>query len=336
MKKSNDIQRNLEPLCRKTICLFPKLLVTFLALFISASIAWGVESNKKNTSTIGSGEKYTTTVERQTKGELAAEDFRQVSTLGSQIIGHLNNATDNLEDNKPDKAKTELDKAETLFKVIRDMLPETTVTTVVKDAKGNTVYRTTEIVQEDLVPIYESMTAVDVVQPIEDAKKREETLKGLRLTDAEVIQTSVLLDLGYVERKIKRAQSLMTKEIKQAFDELLLAQTNGIRFSIAKQDSPLVKAQRALRLAERMVNEKKIEGAESNLRVAKFHLETYKTLVDEKREKEVETLQKDIDRLFGTLEQKESESKVRRLWSRVTDWFSREPGQSHQTTPTTE
>lgn len=333
MKKSIAIKSvSIRTFCN-TISFFKPFLISFLSLLLLSSSSWAAKKDKKNVSTMGSGTRYTTTVERQTEGDLLADDFRQVSTLGSHIINHLNDATGCLEDKNTGKAKVELDKAETLARIIRDMLPTTTVATVVKDASGKEVYNTTEKVQDDLVPIYEQMTAVDVVQPIVDAKKRVAELKGLRLADAEVIQTSVLLDLGYVERKIKRAKSLMTKKPQEALGELVLAQTNGIRFSVTKQDSSLVKAQRALRLAERQVNEKKIEGAEANLRLARFHLETYKSLVGEKRGKEVSRLQKDIDKLFGTLDKKESESKVRGLWGRVTSWFERDPGQSHQTAP---
>lgn len=311
-----------------------QMLTLVLILVLLSSTAWATTSGKKNVSTMGSGDQYTTTVERQTEGELSTENFRQVSTLGSHIIGHLNDAAEYLEDKNGGKAKAELDKTETLIKIIRDMLPTTTVATVVKNAQGKEVYSTTNKVQDDLVPIYERMTALDVVQPIVDAKKRVAELKGLRLADAEVIQTSVLLDLGYVERKVKRAKSLIAKKATKAIEELVLAQTIGIRFSVTKQDGSLVKAQRALRLAERQVNEKKIEGAEANLRLARFYLDAYKALVGEKRSKEVSKLQKDIDKLFGTLKNKESESRVRSLWGRVTNWFELDLGQSHQTSPT--
>jgi hypothetical protein len=314
----------------------PITLIGVLLLSVSLTVpTLGAEkSDNKNISSIGSGSRYVTTVERQTRGELSAEDFRQVSTLASHITEHLNGAVRYLEDNNLGNATSEVDKAKALTKVIRDMLPTTTVTTIVKDAKGNEVYRNKNNVQDDLVPIYEQMTAMDVVEPIVEAKKREVEVKGIKLADSEVIRTSVLLDLGYVERKLTRAQALMAKEPQKSLDELKLAQTHGIRFSVAKEDNALVKAQRALRLAERMVNEKKYEGAESNLRLARVHLETYKTVTDESRGKEVDKLQKDIDRLFGTLEKADSESKVRELWTRVTNWFSVETGQSHQTSQT--
>jgi len=334
MKKLINSKKSLKLLRWGNVRSLQQVMIIFFTLFFVFSTSWATEKNNKNIITMGSGAKYTTTVECQTEGELSADDFREVSTLGSHIVGHLNNAIEYLEDNNIEKSGKELDKAQQLSNIIRNMLPTTTVTTIVKDTKGNEVYRTKELVQDDMVPIYDDMIAVDVVQPIENAKKREVTLKGLKLADAEVVHTSILVDLRYVDRKMKRAKSLMAEESQKALEELLLAQTVGTRFSVSEEDSSLVKAQQALRLAERMVSEKKFEGAETNLDLAKFHLDAYKALVGKERQGEVETMQKEIDRLFGTLEQKDSGSKVRDLWGRVTNWFSHEPGQTHQTKPT--
>jgi hypothetical protein len=290
------------------------------------------EASDKNKSTLGSGTQYTTTVYRQTEGELSAEDFRQVSTLASQIMQHLNAAVAYLDGYDQENAKAELNQTQRLIDIIRDILPTTIVTTITKDSKGKEVYKNENRIQDDLVPIYEMMTSVDVVSPIIDAKKEEASLKGLRLADAEILQTSVLLDLSYVSRKINKALKILAKEPGKAEDELNLAQIVGVRFSVDKQDSSLVKAQRALRLAERMVNERKFEGAEENLRLAKIHLEAYRSLVGRQRKDEVEKMQKDIDQLFGKLEEDESESTVRRLWNRATGWFTQKTGQTHQTT----
>ena len=332
MKKIVDVPmlpiRGRNKVCWAIIMLLTLFLINLL---LTTPPALG-DKGEDGVSIIGSGTLYTTSVERETEGELSAEDFRQVTTLGSHIIAHLNKATECVEDHSLDKAAEELEKALVLCRVIRKLLPTTTVVTVVKDAGGKEVYRSKEVVQDDLVPVYRDMIAVDVVQPVEAARRQLDAAKGLMLADAEIIETSVLLDLGYVERKMNRTRNLMTKDTEQAFDELVLAQTVGIQFSVDKEDSSLIKAQRALRLAERMVNDKKIEGAEANLRLARFYLDTYKTVVDEKRAEKVAALQEDIDRLFGTLEEEESESRIRGLWGRVTNWFSREPGQSHQTT----
>lgn len=289
------------------------------------------ESPGNNKTTIGTGAQYKTTVHRQTKGELSEEDFRQVSTLAPQILQHLNAAVACLEVGDQKEAKAELNQNEKLIHVIRDMLPVTIVTTVTENARGEEVYRDENHIQDDLVPIYEMMTSVDVVAPIIDAKKEGAALQGLRLSDAEIVHTSVLLDISYVDRKISRALELLSKEPEKAREELNLAQTVGVDFSIDKEDSPLVKAQRALRLAERMINENKMEGAEENLEVAKIHLEEYRSLAGPARKDEVDKIQKDIGRLFGKLEKEGAESTVRDLWHRVTGWLTQKSGQTHQT-----
>lgn len=325
---SNQIHR-----AKAVNSLYAIVALLVLVLLVSPA-ALADQSDTKNTSTMGSGAQYTTTVERQTEGELDAADFRQVSTLGSRIAQHLNEATAYLEDGNAKAAQPELDKALALASIIREMLPTTTVTTIVKDRKNKEVYRDTDSVQDDLVPIYEKMIAVEVVQPILDAKQEVASLKGIRLSDAEVIHTSVLLNLGYVERKLKLGKKLLSEEPGKALDELLLAQTVGVRTSVRKEDSPLLDAQRALRIAERMVNEKKYEAAETNLRLARVHLDTYSALVSTARKKEIVEVQQDVDKLFGKLEKQGAESSVRDLWSRVTAWFGQETGQTRQTTTT--
>src|SRR5512143_3443365 len=98
----------------------------------------GGENPKQTSSTTGS-EAYKTTVDRKTEGNLTAEDLRQVSTLASQMLTHIGVASDSLVDENWQKAKTELGYAQTLSKVIRELLPTTTVTTVVKDQHGKEI-----------------------------------------------------------------------------------------------------------------------------------------------------------------------------------------------------
>jgi len=330
------LQKTIRLGYKTTIQLMIATAIVALMLLPASTAIGDSETPEKHESTIGSGVLYKTTVHRKTEGELSAEDFHQVSTLGSQIVQHLNAAVAHLDGYNQEDAKTELNQSERLISIICDMLPLTIVTTVTKNAEGKEVYRNDNRIQDNLIPVYEMMTSVDVVAPIIDAKKEEVSLKGLRLSDAEILHTSVLLDLGYVDRKIKRALKLLAKEPAEAQRELALAQTVGIQFSVEKKDSSLVKAQRALRLAERMLNEKKIEGAEENLRLAKIHFEAYRSLVGKSRKDEVDTMQKDIDRLLGELKKEGSASTVRKLWDRATGWLTRQSGEAHQTTTTPE
>ena len=88
------------------------------------------------TNETGSGQPYRTTVERVPGGELSAEDFRQVSLLASRIVMHLNEGARQMGQDRPDEARAEVEKGISLVRVIREILPTTVVTTVVRDRKS--------------------------------------------------------------------------------------------------------------------------------------------------------------------------------------------------------
>ncbi len=282
-------------------------------------------------STTGSA-KYRTEVQRETQGKLTAQDFRQVSTLGSQILTHVNAASKHIVDEQPDAARTELAHAQTLIGVIRDLLPTTTVTTVVKARNDEEVYRYVEKVQDDQIPLYKGMVALDVLEAMVDKKKEAAALKGIRLADAELIHTAALLDLDYVERKVERAAKLIDEEPDKALTQLLFAGSRGVRLDVHEEDHPLVKAQSAIRLAERMAREGRHEAADENLRLAKLHLETYRSVLGEKAEGHVQKLQQEIQKLAGKTAEEGATDRIRGFWDRVTSWFTQEAGQAHTTT----
>jgi hypothetical protein len=285
-----------------------------------------------STNTYGTGKQYRTIIERHSEGELSAEDMHQASLLTAQMLIHLNDAAQQMADGPGNEARSKIGKAESLSKVVRSLLPTTVVTTVVKDAQGTEVYRDVQSVQDDQIPIFEGAVAVEVVEPILEAKKDEATLKGVKLADADLIRTGMLVDLSYVERKLKRATDLVAQP-KEAAAELLLAQTQGVRFYAHKEDSPLVQVQQALRLAERQVREKKYEGARANLQLAKVQLEAYRTLVGDAAGKSSADMEKEIQKLSGELQSPGTADKIRGLWDKVVGSFKREAGQAHQTTP---
>jgi len=283
-----------------------------------------------STNAYGSGKQFKTTVERQTQGDLSAEDLNQASLLTSQFLTHVDKATQQLADARTDAARAEIEKAQGLVKVVRGLLPATIVTTTVRDAQGREVYRDEQRIQDDQIPIFSGAVAMEVVEPVIEAKKDEATLKGIKLADAELVRTAVLVDLNFAERKLKRAQELIAKP-QEATAELALIQSGGVRFYAHKEDSPLVDVQHALRLAERMVHEKKYEVAKANLQTAKLQLEAYRALVDIPFGQPVGDLEKDIQKLSGELQSPGAADKIRGMWEQATSWFQRESGQAHQT-----
>ena len=305
------------------------LIVLVLTTLTLSNCVLAKEKVTESLSETGSSKKYETKVDRKTEGELSDEDFRQVSLLTSQTLTHLNKAVEELLDNQADMASSELKNAQTLLGIIRELLPVTTVTTVVKDSKGNEVYSYVEKVQDDLVPIFRNMVAVEVISPILDVKKEQAALEGVRLTDADLIYTTVIADLKYLERKINRAVTLID-EPEQALKQLTDAQTNGVKIRVNKSDHPLLAAQSALRLAERQVQEKKYKGAKINLQQANIYLETYRTLVGRAESDQVKKLKDDIEKVSNKLEEAGSAEEIRGFWHKVTSMFQRESGETKE------
>ena len=301
-------------------------------IWATANVAGAEPATNVTTQTFGSGKLYKTTVERQTEGELSADDLHQASLLTSQLLTHLNAASQQLADGRGEAVRPAIAKAESLVQVVRGLLPTTVVTTVTRDAQGKEVYRDVQRVQDDQIPIFQGQIAVEAVEPIVEAKKDEAALKGFKLAEADLIHTAVLVDLSYVERKLKRASELLAKP-DDAAKELALAQAQGIRFFARREDSPLVDVQHALRLAERQVQEKKFEGAKANLQQAKLGLDTYRTLIGTEAGKPVADLQNDIQKLSGELQKPETAGKIRGMWEKVASWFKREPSQAVTTPP---
>jgi hypothetical protein len=245
---------------------------------------------------------------------------------------HLNEAAQHLADTNVEGAKPHIAKAESLAGVVRSFLPVTSTVTTVKDAEGKEVYRYAKREQDDLIPIFAEDMAVKLVEPVMEAKRGEASPNGLRLADADLIRKSVLVDLGYIERKLKRAGELLAKP-PEALAELTLAQAIGVHFHVKKAEVPLMEAQFALALADRMVGQKNYDAAKENLRVAKQHLESYRQLTDKSGSKTVTDLEKEIERISSNLRGADANDLLRFAWGRVTSLFSNEPNQAHETAP---
>lgn len=305
------------------------LVAAALALSGAWSPAAGSTANV-STNIYGSGRQFQTTVERRSQGDLSAEDLHQASLLTSQFLTHVNQAMQELTDMQTEAARTDIEKAQSLAKIVHSLLPTTVVTTTVKDMQGKEIYHDERQIQDDQIPIFSGDVATEVVEPIIEAQKDDAALKGVKLTEAQIIHTAVLVDLNYAERKLKRALELISKP-QEAAAELALIDNDGVHFYAHKEDNPLVQVQQALRLAERMVREKKFEGAKANLVTARLQLETYRSLAGTDAGVGVSDLEKSIQKLSGELQTPGAADQIRGMWDKVTSWFKRESGQALQT-----
>lgn len=179
--------------------------------------------------TTGSGERYKTSISQETKNELKPEDARQVSLLGSRILTHVHNAAGFLGEEKADEARAELKLAQTLAKLVREMLPVPVVSTTTTNAQGKEVYRYEDRVQDDQIPSVEGLINVQVVEPIVKAKKEQAALRGVQLAGGGPHLHSGSLEPGVCGREIQQALAKL-QEPEKARTELLAASARSFRW----------------------------------------------------------------------------------------------------------
>lgn len=279
--------------------------------------------------------RYQTNVEREVLGELNEENLRQASLLASQVLVHVFEASDAVADEQPELAREQLEHAHTLIGIMRELLPTTRVTTTVTDAAGREVYHYQAEEQGDLIPLYEDMAAVEVLELMTDAKAEEASVRGVRLADVDLIYTRALFDLSHVERRLNaatRALDAHSPNLADASRALRLAAADGVELIRTRTDSPLVEAAQALTLAERQAEADLDEAARENLRVARLSLETLRNLAPGHDTVEVRELERELERLSGDLSQEGMTDRIRALWHRVTGLIEKEPGEAVVTT----
>ena len=310
------------------ICMLSTVLLTIV---LAAPMAWGAEEQRNEVATsAGSGEKYKTTVTRQTKGQISSEDSRQVSLLASQVLVHVNKAEQSIELGNSDSAKAEIKDAKDLIDITHELLPVNLITTTVKDAKGAEVYKDTETTQNDVVPLYRDIAAVDVYDYIISIKKAQ--LEGNDFLGRVNLNMTMLADIGYIERKVQHALQLIdNSQSDEAREQLLLAESHGVDIRFSETESPLVDAQKAFSVAEQMVHEKKYDAATANLNLAKIRLLEYAELAGPPKADEVKELRKEIDKLDGKTSEKGSVGRIHALWHKTTGLLERHPSQAKPT-----
>jgi hypothetical protein len=329
--EERKLKMNSEKILKTVSKQIAALLVVLLIAFLASPTVWAAEQlGSKNTIVTGSGEKFRTTVTRQTKGQISSEDLRQVSLLASQVLMHVNKAEQSIELGNSDSVKAEIKDAKNLIDIAHKLLPVNLVTTTVKDAKDAEVYKNTEAAQDDIVPLYRKVAGVDVFDDIINARK--EQLQGREFLGRVNLSVTMLADLGYIERKVQHAMQLIdNNQSDEARQQLLLAQSYGVNVRFSETESPLVDTQKAFSLAEQMVHEKKYDAAIGNLILARIKLQEYAELAGKPKADKAKQLTMEIGKLVGKIKEKGSAGKIHALWHKTTSLLQRHPSQAKPT-----
>lgn len=303
-----------------------KLMVA--ALLLSPSVALGTADRAEVAKEVERKARYVSVVDTKVSGiELTKDEEHLVSEMAGQVMTHVKDARYAVSIGDKGSAKSEISQAKKLVGLINKMLPVTTRTTSLKDSSGRLVYSNTEEHREDLIPMFETAVGVKVVAPLVDVKQDDAQALGSVLTDADIYNMSLWVDLPYVYEKLVRAERFIAKdEDEKARVELRLAQSRGVKLKSTHEENPLLRAMEATTLAEENLKNGLREGAQANLLVAKAELETYKSLFkngsDTRKEldEEIAKLSKQIEELS---EKAEGPGIIDRIGSMTVRLFSR-------------
>ena len=290
------------------------LLVCLLSpILLIGPASLGAQESRRS---VGSGQSHRSEVTRTVEKPMPPEDAPQASLLASCLVLHVDRAASYLREGQPQFVRPELQQALTLVTLLREILPVVAVTTVVTNPRGEEVYRSLDRGQEDLVPFSGRTGVAGPLDPIVDPAS-EATFVGTRLRDA--ADSSGLLDLTWVEARVRRASDLLENNREGALAYLVLAQAGGIRPVGTTDVDALVEAGIALGLAERLLAERRYEAARMNLRAALARVGVHGARSGQARSTGLRELEEEIARAVALADRDGTPERIQAASRRVMD-----------------
>jgi flagellin-specific chaperone FliS len=326
------------------------LTILVIALILTGS-AWAQQAQQTTAAgatkdgpvvrTFGTAGGYRTEVTSQTRGTLSQEDRRQVSLLMAQVFQHVDEARRAVDAADVKRARQEVHKGGQALRVIRDLLPRTTVHTKTTAPDGKVVYEDDREVQESRISLFEGMLQARTFAPILAAKKEQESeaddVAGIQVIESEAVTTEVIADLNLIEAQLHRAvKALEDNKPEEASKALAWAQVQGVGFHSHREDTPLAEARDAIWLAKRALEENNTVQARANLNIARRQLEVYRQVLPEDQRKDVTQMLTEVSQLEAILRQEANQAQpashaertsqgnsAARWWDQVNSWFKK-------------
>jgi hypothetical protein len=205
--------------------------------------------------------------------------------LGLKILGHVSKAQQEIEAKKIDEAKGELTQANTLMKILKEVLPTVKVIDHIWVTKTDLSYLNTTEVHQDLVSIIASIDQIYDVLPEGEAKEHAKKAKTVLTKDKEkgavkakeeleAVEESlsfneVDMSISYTSRMVKMAQADLEKNDPKDATAALQSVANGILFFDASIFDPMDVAMRRIWMGTQDYNGKDYKAAKSRMALAK-------------------------------------------------------------------
>ncbi len=234
-------------------------------------------------------------VKRETVGKpLTTDGQEQVSMLSAHLLGQVQQARIALDANDSSGALQKIKKNLQLAGIIRSMIPKTHVTTLVRDVNGKVIYEDVSDVQDDTYVVYHKISEIDQTRMVtRDEKDGDKS--GLKYQGSEFVDLDVVMDLGYVERRLQEAERLLATSPSEADRALADAQSNGTSVVTSMFESPLHDAHKAVQFAHESAERHEYKAAQANLNIARDYLAEYRDLIPASQHEELDRLRAEIE-----------------------------------------
>lgn len=277
------------------------------------------------------GSRITAKIEAHPVAKLTNEEFRAVSIAAGRVLKHTAQAMEALVDEKKDEALKHIDKGLTLLRIIENAVPHRKIEAEIKS--GDITYKDEDEVSQRLVPVFDELDDIEIINPVVQAKKEKKAsvTDTLVVTLAGIDYTAMKLDTSLARRLLERAKKNINKgKLGDSISDLRTIQVNGVIFEFDEVDLPLERAADNLKLAERELKQNNNPaGSRAALSAASNALREYEKLTVD-HHKEVRDLNREIDKLSKTIslemsmtEKEKAVSKISGWWSRVVKWFKK-------------
>jgi hypothetical protein len=222
------------------------------------------------------------------------------------VLRHIAQARADLRNKDADAAKTQLDKAETLFKIIEASMPVNQVKDRIWVAKKHLEYEDSQEVMPDLVPIYSSLDELVDFMPVEQAKQhmdkakehlkhnnKQKAIEELDATDAALVYTEVDLPLKLTRQRVASAKADITKGKLDQAEKTLKSAEESVSVISVDVEEPLTVAKSSLWSAIRNYSAQAYDKTKADLEKAIQYLQTAAQSADETTRHEAAKLVKE-------------------------------------------
>ena len=209
-------------------------------------------------------------------------DQQQIlANAAANILRQIADARGAIHENKPEAAKENLRKVDSLIKIIKAGRPMAKIKDHIWVAKKHLDYENTEEVAADLIPIYSDLIDIEDLIPVEQARKdldkagqslkkgdKKAAKEQLAAVDEAMVYTEIDLPLSNTERQVELARGFLDQNKLQDADKALKAAEDGVQLLSTGVESPLVRAHHSLLQATENYTAKKYEAAKADLKKA--------------------------------------------------------------------